>query len=333
MSKNTMTKKYTKFEPKRIHFTDLEENKRSKGQKIAYVRYNDQKRGDQTLFLQTPQIHLNTYGIPKAGDYYSDDKQRSFIKVPLNTEEEDTKLFYDKLSELDKYLDSDEMRIKIFGSLKKAKGYKYQSIVRQVAAQTIEENSDSDSEDEGNAKQTQKTTYPRPPYIKAKMNLDWESGNITTKMFKLVDGKRVKTQVKTLNDVEQLVTFMSTIRMVLMPNKLWALKTFDGKKYGLSFKIMHLEVEPVQRKSLKEYFENDAFVDSDEEVSADDQNDEDDTTVLNTSQLDNGNDDSDESEDEEEDNSDSSESEEEVKAPKKVSSKRGRKKKVMNASA
>ena len=67
---------------------------------------------------------------------------------------------------------------------------------------------------------------------------------------------------------------MSTVRMVLMPNKLWALKTFDGKKYGLSFKIMHLEVEPVQRRSLKEYFENDAFVDSDEEGSADDVNED-----------------------------------------------------------
>ena len=329
MSKNTMTKKYTKFEPKRIHFTDLEENKRSKGQKIAYVRYNDQKRGDQTLFLQTPQIHLNTYGIPKAGDYYSEDKQRSFIKVPLNTEEEDTKLFYDKLSELDKYLDSDEMRIKIFGSLKKAKGYKYQSIVRQVAAQTIEENSDSDSEDDSKAQDKQKTSYPRPPYFKAKMNLNWETSEITTKMFKLVDGKRVKSPVKTLGDVEQLVTFMSTIRMVLMPNKLWALKTFDGKKYGLSFKIMHLEVEPVQRRSLKEYFENDAFVDSDEEGSADDVNDDDndDTPVLNTSALDNGNDDDDDddsdSDEEEENNSDSSESEDEPVVTKKVSGKRG----------
>jgi hypothetical protein len=339
MSKNTMTKKYTKFEPNRIHFTDLEENKRSKGQKIAYVRYNDKKKGDTTLFLQTPKIHLNTYGIPKAGDYYSDNKQRSFIKVPLNTEEAETKLFYDKLSELDKYLDSDEMRIKIFGSLKKSKGYKYNPIVRQVAAQTIEENSDSDSDDDGKTQQIKKTTYPRPPYFKAKMNLDWDSGNITTKMFKLVDGERVKSPVKTLENVEELVTFMSTIRMVLMPNKLWALKTFDGKKYGLSFKIMHLEVEPVQRRSLKEYFENDAFVDSDDDSGEDTNDDTANTTtsttpVLNTSALDNGNDneESDDS-DEEEENSDSSESEEEPVVAKKVSAKRGRKKKTLNASA
>ena len=90
-------------------------------------------------------------------------------------------------------------------------------------------------------------------------------------------------------------------------------------------------------KLLKEYFENDAFVDSDDEASADDVNDEQDNTpVLNTSALDNGkdNEDSDDSDEEEEDNSDSSdESEEEVKVAKKVSAKRGRKKKSMNASA
>ena len=39
MSKNTMTIKFNKFQPSMVNFTDLEENKRSKGQKIAYVRY------------------------------------------------------------------------------------------------------------------------------------------------------------------------------------------------------------------------------------------------------------------------------------------------------
>ena len=113
----------------------------------------------------------------------------------------------------------------------------------------------------------------------------------------------------------------------------------DGKKYGLSFKIMHLEVEPVQRRSLKEYFENDAFVDSDDDSGEDTNDDTANTTtsttpVLNTSALDNGNDneESDDS-DEEEENSDSSESEEEPVVAKKVSAKRGRKKKTLNASA
>ena len=171
------------------------------------------------------------------------------------------------------------MRIKIFGSLKKAKGYKYQSIVREVAAQTIEENSDSDSEDDSKAKDTQKTSYPRPPYFKAKMNLNWETSDITTKMFKLVDGKRNKTPVKTLEDVEKLVTYMSTIRMVLMPNKLWALKTFDGKKYGLSFKSCTWS-RTCSKKIIERIFWKWCTCWFDEEGSADDVNNDDDNDMI-----------------------------------------------------
>jgi len=299
------------------------------------------------LLLQTPQIELNTYGIPKKGDYYSDDKQRSFIKVPLDQDNSDCKLFHDKLVELDALLDSDEMRVKIFGSIKKSKGYKYQSIIREPVVQTIEENSDSD-DDNDNSQATSGTSYPRPPYLKAKMNLDYESGNVTTNVYKLVDGSRTQCKVSTLETVEQLVTFRSTIRMVLMPNKLWALKTFDGKRYGLSFKIMHLEVEPVLRSSLKEYFTNDAFVDSDDEESdngvtheVNDDDDDDDASTSNppalkTSALDGGDDsDEDSEESEQDDNSDSdSDSEVEPVAKKKTSKKaatKGRKKNVANA--
>ena len=244
MSKqSSLTKKYTKFDPNRINFTDLEENARSKGQKIAYVRYRDEKKGDQTLLLQTPQIELNTYGIPRKGEYYNDDKQRSFIKVPLDTENSESGILYNKLSELDTLLESDEMKIKIFGSLKKAKGYKYQTIVRENAPTTIEDNSDSESDGEsGQNDNSKQQSYPRPPYFKAKLNLDYESGNITTKVFKLCsNNSRENMSISTLDGLETLVTYRSSIRMIVMPNKLWALKTFDGKRYGLSFKIMHLK--------------------------------------------------------------------------------------------
>ena len=359
MSNNSkITKVYTKFEPNRIHFTDLEENKRSKGQKIAYVRYNDKNKGDQTLLLQTPQILLDTYGLPKKGDYYTDEKQRSFIKVPLDQEIPDIKIFHDKLTELDDILDSDEMRIQIFGSLKKSKGWKYQTIIREPVAQTIEENSDSDSENDDATKETETAnTYPRPSYMKAKFNLNFDTGDITTKMFKLVDGQREKVNVTTLESVEQLVTFRSTVRLVLMPNKLWAMKAYDGKKYGMTFKIMHLEVVPVERTSLKQYFDNDAFVDSDDEDSEEattnatatattnanatatttvkstlnnDDSDEDNVPTLKTSALDLGND-SDESDNSDSDSDESEEEVVEVKPTKKTAPKGSKKKKVVNA--
>ena len=336
---NKITKKYSQFVPSRIQFTDLEENSRSKGQKISYVRYNDEKKGEQTLLLQSPHIELNTYGIPKKGDYYPDEKQRAFLKCPLDLDGDETKTFYEKLVELDKLLDSDEMRGQIFGSVKKSKGYKYQPIVRQSAQQTIDENSDSDGEGEGDKSAQTKTSYPRPPYFKAKFNLDYETGNIKTKMYKSENGTRTKFNVTDLESVETLVTYRSKVRMVVMPNKLWALKTFDGKKYGLSFKIMHMEVEPVQRSTLKEYFENDAFIDSeDDEDEDDDVQESKEAPALKTSALDDGDDEDesllgDDSDKDDDDDDSDSDSESEVQAKPPPKKKGGRKKSSKNASS
>jgi len=324
-----MTIKFNKFSPEKVHFTDLEENKRSKGQKIAYVRY-----GESTPFLQTPKIQLSTYGIPRPGEYYKEDSQRAFIKVPLDVSfSDDVKLFHEKLVQLDKLLDSDAMREKIFGSKKAAKGWKYQPIVREAMVQTLA-NSDSDSEDESGESKPEQF---RPPYFKAKLKTKYETGEVETKVFKKVDGKRIKEKLRTLPELEKLVTYRSTIRLVLMPNKLWALKNYDGKRYGLALKIMHLEVEPITRSSLKDYCEGDAFLDSDDEegqqAQALDDDEEDDvvddestnSSVLKTSALDG--DDSDESD------SDSDSDSEEEKVVKKKATKKTSKKKSKSATS
>ena len=343
MSKNTMTIKFNKFTPSMVNFTDLEENKRSKGQKIAYVRY-----GDKQPFLQTPEIQLETYGIPRAGEYYKDDSQRSFIKVPLNEEfSSDVKTFKQKLVELDQIMDSDEMREKIFGSKKSAKGWEYQPLVRESMVQTIE---DSDSDSDGEDAKTSTAQF-RPPYFKAKLKTNYESGNVETIVYKKENSDRTKVKVTTLTDLESLVTYRSTIRLVVMPNKLWAAKNMQGKKYGITLKITHLEVEPVVRSSMRDYVEGDAFLDSDDEganatvtttqktqskVVADDSEDEsdDESEVLNTKSLGDALDD-----DSEDDDSDSESEEEPVvkkstKSTKKASGK-GKKKtsKSANSSA
>merc|ERR1711988_355027 len=314
-----------------VNFTDPEENKRSKGQKIAYVRY-----GDKQPFLQTPEIQLETYGIPRAGEYYKEDSQRSFIKVPLNEEfSTDVKLFKQKLEQLDTIMDSDQLREKIFGSKKSAKGWVYQPLVRESMQQTIED-SDSDSDEEGTKAST--SAQFRPPYFKAKLKTNYESGDVETVVYKKDNGNRSKQKVKTLTDLESLVTYRSTIRLVVMPNKLWAMKNMQGKKYGLALKITHLEVEPITRSSIRDYVEGYAFVDSDDEgevthdlskeetLSEDDSDNE--SQTLNTKSL--GNDLDDNSDSDDDDDSDSDSEEEPVvkkKTTKKASTKKKKKKK------
>ena len=342
MSKNTMTIKFNKFTPSMVNFTDLEENKRSKGQKIAYVRY-----GDKQPFLQTPEIQLETYGIPRAGEYYKEDSQRSFIKVPLNEEfSTDVKTFKQKLEELDTIMDSDSMREKIFGSKKSAKGWVYQPLVRESMQQTIE---DSDSDSDGEDTKASTSAQFRPPYFKAKLKTNYESGAVETVVYKKEKGDRLKQKVKTLTELESLVTYRSTIRLVVMPNKLWAMKNMQGKKYGLALKITHLEVEPITRSSMKEYVEGDAFLDSDDEGNdvtttapqagrqaqlSDDDDSDDESQTLNTKSL--GKDLDDDSDDDEDDDDSDSDSEEEPVVKKKTTKKasaKGKKKTSKSASS
>jgi hypothetical protein len=310
-----ITKKYSDVDPKKLSFTDLEENARSKGQKIAYVRYHDAIKGDSTLIMQTPWITLDTYGIPRAGEYYKDEASRSFMKVPLDTQDSCIKVLHDKMKELDTILAESETKKDIFGSAKTAKQYQYQPIVRVPPVEELVD-SDDESGDEKN------TTYARPPYMKAKFHLDYESGNMKTKLYKrLTDGtiKREEVAVKTLADIEKLVTYRSRVRLILMPNKLWALKTYNGKKYGVSWKIMQLEVEPVQRSTLKNVFGEDAFLDSDDEAEV--TNDEP-AAVVTQLAKDDGSGSESESESSESDSSDSEEEEVVKKKSKKKVSKK-----------
>ena len=338
MSKSKMIINFNKFQPSKVSVTDLEENKRSKGQKISYVRY-----GDNQPFIKSPEIQLSTYGIPRAGEYYKDDSQRSFLKVPLDVNDEkygdDITVYHSKLTELDKLMDSDKMREHIFGSKKAAKGWVYQPLVREAMQQVLD-NSDSDSDD-ADSKPT--TAQFRPPYIKVKLKTNYETGAIETSVFKKTESGRQRAKVTTLQDLEQLVTYRSVIRMVVMPNKLWAMKNMQGKRYGLALKMTHLEVEPVSRSTLKDVYEGDVFGDSDDEgaetqkvegtLSDDDDMDSVQSSKLNTKSLDDGLD-SDDDDDSEDDSDSDSDSEEEKKVvAKKKTSKTTKKKKSSKKSA
>ena len=76
---------YNKVDLTRLSFTDLEDNDRIPSQKIAYVRYNDPKHGENQFDIQTPDYLLDNFGIPDAdGPYYQTTKQRAFFKLPLD---------------------------------------------------------------------------------------------------------------------------------------------------------------------------------------------------------------------------------------------------------
>jgi hypothetical protein len=261
-NKTNMTIKISDFNQNYLSFTKLEENQRSRGQKIAYPRYTNPKDNSETqCFIQFPWIKLNSYGVPKIGEYYSDDSQRSFVKIPLDQSIPEIKQLSDMLRKIDEQISSDEFKEKMFGS--KASKYQLQPIFRLPP-----------EEDEDNKNNASKKYGPKHPYMKLKIDTSYPDNEIKTVVFNSVvdNGTRIRTKVedvKTIDDFASNICWLSCIHPVVSPVKFWA--QAPNKKdptYGITFKIIKVEVEPPPKmnSNIKEFINSDAFLDSDEEI-------------------------------------------------------------------
>lgn len=300
--KNTaksLTTKYDKFEADRLSFTPLEDNERSKGQRIAYPRYNHPSLGEnQPLLIQGPWMTLDNYGVPQLGEYYKEDKDRAFLKMPLNMEDKEIVKMVEELQKLDARYDSDEFKTENFG--KYAKKYKYQATVR------IPEDEEAEVQ--------------RPRYMKLKLDLTWPECNVKTEVMKselLESGKRVREpiEIETVSDFASNVGYMSKFRPIFRPVKMWAhQQKMKDPAYGIVFKLVKIEVEPNKNTSsmYQNYLQGDVFLDDEEEAEEQDTTSKPETVfkveekVAAKKALNSDSEDS--------DSSDDSDSEEEVKA-------------------
>jgi hypothetical protein len=263
------TVKYTDVEVSRISSTELQENERSKGQKIAYPKYNHPKFGiDQPLVFQFPWVRLETYGIPRAGEYFKNDSDRTFVKMPLNNSIPEIEELVRICKEIDGHFSSEEFASKLLG--KKWNKYTYQPIIRESISY------DNDDDDENSKKKLSKqSTLPKYPYLKLKIDTDYTSGEIKTKLYRseMVDNKRNRIEIqdiKTIDEFAHFVCFQSNFRPIVRLVKFWAQPlTKKDPAWGATFKIIKGEVEaPIKGNSMyKDYMNSDAFLDSDEETT------------------------------------------------------------------
>ena len=63
-----------------LTFNPLLSNKKKSAQTILLPSYN----GARSPMIQLPPIDLDMYGIPSKCDFYKEDWQRMFLKLPLN---------------------------------------------------------------------------------------------------------------------------------------------------------------------------------------------------------------------------------------------------------
>jgi hypothetical protein len=271
---NEMTIDYSKFDPTHLTFTKVEENSRSKGQLIAYPRYDPTNTGKEgVLILQSPWIKLFTYGVPRLGEYYKTEADRSHLRVPFDMTIPEVAMFAQKMKDLDNQYSTPEMMESMLG--KKSKKYKYQCIFREGQDQTSNE---SDDDDEPISKDmTTKNAPPRPPYMKIKLDMTWPDNDVKTQVFNSVldqtTNKRIRTKIdniKTIDDFANAVRFLSNVRLMFRPVKFWAHQlTKKDPQCGIVFKLLKVEVEPnkASNSMYKQIYECDNFIDDDDDDS------------------------------------------------------------------
>ena len=266
-SKTDLIINFDKFEQSRLSFTEL--NDGANKQKLAFVRYDHPSLGEgQQLLLQFPWQKIFSYGVPRLGEYYKEDKERDFLKFPIDLSNPEMKTLYDELVAFQKRMSSEEFRKETFGT--KWKKYKFIDVCRTPPV---------DEDDEGSEK---------PQFIKLKLDTSYPDGEMKTKVYsstqvektnsngtvvKDSDGNPVMTrkrellEVETVTDFARHVRFMSNVRIIARPVKLWAQDPkLPEPKFGVTFKIFKIEVEQTTSNgtSLANYL-NDEFLDSDTE--------------------------------------------------------------------
>jgi hypothetical protein len=254
---NEITTLYSKINPVHIYATDLEDNERSKGQKIAYPRFKD---SDKPIMIQCEWFELNSYGIPGVNEFFKEDSQRLFIKVPLDQSNPKVKEFSDWLRNLDEHLNSESFKEKLFGN-KKDK-YQYQACFRLPQ---------EEDEDDKKKNLNKKDYGPKQPYMKIKIDTSYPDNKIKSPIFKSVmeNGVRVRTKVDNVNTIDDLqshLCFLSKFRPIIRPVKFWA--QAPNKKdpmYGLTFKMIKAEFEPrlKNNSNIQQFIESDIFLDED----------------------------------------------------------------------
>lgn len=236
-----------KFSDYEVNELDFENITATSKKKTSQVIWFPLYKGKRSPMIQLPSIELTSYGIPSRCDFYKDDYQRQFIKLPLDVTKPETASFVSWLQDLDNKLNKKEVKEKIFG--KKNPKCSYQTVLRIPMTEDGK---------------------PKPdklPYIKVKLMTKYPTYDITTSVVvKKGDEKILIDDVKTVNDMVEIVKYKSKVKCLLIPSKLWIIPPSGGDAvFGLSFKLSKILVEhPPEKVITKESLIAD-FLDSDKE--------------------------------------------------------------------
>ena len=216
-----------------LTFSPLLSNKKKSAQIILLPSYN----GTRSPMIQLPPIDLDMYGIPSKCEFYKEDWQRMFLKIPLNQKNpEIKKLTVDFLMKLDVKISS--MNFKEMGIGGKGKiVWKYQPIVRCTLGEDGTPSPDKHS------------------YMKVKLTTAYPTNEILTSVVEEAGEKKertLKTDTTTIDEFTKYFRLQTNIRCMIVPVKLWIHQVSATEySYGLAFKLIKALVRLPLTRAVK----------------------------------------------------------------------------------
>ena len=244
--------KYNEYEVSAVDFEEPKfTSKKNQLQSIQFPTY----KGGRSPLIQLPKIEIDMYGIPSKSDYYKDDFQRMFIKLPLNQEVQEVKWLTEKfLSKIDDKFNSPEMKEKVFG--KKKVKHAYQPLVRIPLTEDGKANTE------------------KHPYMKIKLSTKYPTNDIQTSVVLQHPGgdREAISDTRFIDDFQYYVRFHAKVKCIIAPSKLWYHpSTVADPMFGITFKLVKVLVEmPPLKMGMDKFLKDEtAFIDSEDESDSD----------------------------------------------------------------
>ena len=101
-------------------------------------------------------------------------------------------------------------------------------------------------------KDVENLTY-KPPYIKLKIDVNFETGRPKITLYNRANGVREIVIVDKFKDVTDSLRYMSKVRFIICIDKLYLMKSWadNKKKYGIGIKIIAAEYENKSKPVLE----------------------------------------------------------------------------------
>jgi hypothetical protein len=207
----------------------------------GFVNYADNGMR-RTLLLKTKEITLSKYGYTSE-EYISNESQKFNLKVPLSEDINSEEI--SKYEEWDEFLSTKQFKEQLFDSV----------------AQQYKSCDDKASQKYKLSSTIKKFTDGKPPRISFKIDVDYETQTIKTKVFD--NYETTPMNIETLDDFKKIVSFGSSFQIIFKIVKLWGhLPTLPEPGYGLIFKLYQVRMIKMNTYTINQLTTQSLFIDN-----------------------------------------------------------------------